>query len=153
MRGGLLLVLSCTLACSDFGVAHLPGPVDQPPGGVIASNSCSDDAPCPSGEACSRLGQCYPPEQLRYVSVNWTMNGMPASADTCASLPTFTLALSDAGAAPLAWAPVPCAEGKFTVDKMPIWYDTAAIEDLMSGSQVSAVFDRTTGEAMIDVPF
>jgi hypothetical protein len=89
--------------------------------------SCAQDKDCDSasqrGEVCAPDMQCWPPSELQTVTVNWTIGGQPASAATCAGLPseldvifdnrqTLKPDTIDAGQ-------VPCAVGMVVQDQVP----------------------------------
>jgi len=124
------------------------------PGGT-PEGKCQSDSACSDGDVCARSGACLPPSQVHPVHVTWTLRGMPASRTTCGG--TLDLQISfamDAGIDDLAYAPVPCIEGKFTVDKLPNWYTQTRLGRATSNpAWQSAKIDGVTGDAMLDLPF
>jgi hypothetical protein len=124
-------------------------------GGPI-SYGCSSDATCGTGYVCARDGECLSSTDVRIIHVSWTVNGQPATATSCSSHPglDITFASSSADAYDtFGFAPVPCMEGKFTVDKMPKRFVEVALEpDCLCQTADSGEFD-TTGSATLDLSF
>jgi hypothetical protein len=153
MRGLALVFL---VGCAVRGGGSPDDPPVFDPGrgpGRGPSNSCSGG--CPSDRVCARTGMCLPLDQVRAIHVSWTVSGQPASQTSCASSPDLLIELtSSIGVARLAYAPVPCVEGKFSVDKSPISIDQASlIRELGGGRPQQATIDATTGEASLDLPY
>jgi len=124
-------------------------------GGPISSG-CSSDTSCGTGNVCARDGECLAAADVRIIHVGWTVNGQPAGTSTCSSFPnldiTFTGNSAD-GYDQFGFAPVPCVEGKFTVDKMPKSFTQVALEpDCLCQTADSSVFDAT-GSATLDLSF
>ncbi len=146
MRAAVLLLLA---SCADQGSSGFGGP------GSTLDSSCEADTQCPTGDVCARDGSCMPPSEVRAIRVTWTVNGMAASATTCADAPNLAIAFaSDShgyyGA--LTYAPVPCAEGVFSVDKMPVQYIDVGLGEGAGGGPLTPI-DPTTGDAAIDLEF
>jgi hypothetical protein len=95
-----------------------PGGADEPG----PHRSCANDRACSGGMQCTRTMACWPPSQIRAVHVTWTLKGMPADATTCSSMPDLEIAFSSDTERVAGYAPVPCVEGKFTIDKLPTPY-------------------------------
>lgn len=155
----LLLVGGCMRTYSD------PPPDPGYPGGGWGSGyggsggtsgyGCHADTDCSaSGEVCARSGECLPAAEVKIVHVNWTLLGQPAGTDTCATSPHLELTFLDSSdGAQFGFAPLPCVEGKFTVDKLPTWYTTVDLAkegDYSAG--VRAQFDAN-GNATLDLPY
>ncbi len=84
--------------------------------------TCSTDSDC-SGQVCARDEQCYPAAQIRSVVINWTVSGAPPTASSCAAIPNLVLELDTSDLSTgFEFEPVPCIEGKFTLDKLPTIY-------------------------------
>jgi hypothetical protein len=124
-------------------------------GGPI-SYGCESDAACGTGNVCARDGECLASTDVRIIHVTWTVNGQPASASTCATSPGLDITFLGNGAEgtdQFGFAPVPCMEGKFTVDKMPTRYSEVALEpDCLCKTADTDVFD-STGSATLDLSF
>lgn len=91
------------------------------------SGECHLDSEC-GGYTCANTNECVSGDDVRRVSIAWTVNGAPADATGCAPSPTFTLMIVDSTTGDYkAWAPVDCALGLFVFDKLPTRYDTAEI--------------------------
>jgi hypothetical protein len=124
------------------------------PGG-IPSGRCQGDSACNSGEVCARSGNCLPASQVFPVHVAWTLRGMPAGPMTCEAAQDLEIGFFTAsGDGYLGYAPVPCVEGKFTIDKLPRTYVRVRLGRTHAASEgQAAVIDGTTGDATVDLPF
>jgi len=112
---------------------------------------CHQDSECPN-EVCARDGECLPASEVRIVHVNWTLNDQPASTATCTNAPYLDITFSN-GNDSFGFSPVPCVEGRFTVDKLPLRYTNVGLEragDYNGGAATS--FD-TTGTASLDLSY
>jgi len=109
---------------------------------------------CGGGQVCARNGQCYAPAVVHAVSVSWTVGGAPADTTVCN--PAWHLEITFRGPdttpfSDLSFAPVPCEEGRFTIDKLPLSYTTVTLGDARSGWRTARI-DPATGAATIDLP-
>jgi hypothetical protein len=123
-------------------------------GGGPQGFGCEQDSDCGgAGSVCARDGECVSPSQLTTIHITWTVQGAAASASTCASVPDLDLTFFDSGQAEFGFSPVPCAEGKFTIDKLPSWF-TAAELDRAGNDQggPSGSFD-SSGDLALDLPW
>jgi hypothetical protein len=85
----------------------------------MVDSSCGGD-----GLVCARDGECLPAAGVRSLLVRWTIHGGAASATACGSTPSFQLYFDDSSSGDeFGFAPVPCMEGQFTLDKLPIRFD------------------------------
>jgi hypothetical protein len=117
---------------------------------------CNSNVACEASLVCTRDGLCLPPEQVRAVHVNWTVRGAPASPTSCAAAPDLRLLLSSRGGFRLGFAPVPCAEGVFSVDRLPAEYDEVSISrasDLDTQKNAQGARIDAAGNAMLDLPY
>ena len=82
------------------------------------------------------------------------MSSQPASAQTCASAPHLDLTFIDPNGDQFGFSPVPCAEGKFTIDKMPSFYQTVELSRTgdYGESGASGYFD-TDGTVALDLGY
>jgi hypothetical protein len=137
------------------------GPTPDPgwgtgPGGTGGNEGfgCHQDSDCGAYAVCARDGECLSPSIVRTIHVSWTVSSQPASADTCATAPHLDLTFIDPNGDQFGFSPVPCAEGKFTVDKMPSSYGTVEMSRTgdYAGSLASGSFD-TDGTAALDLRF
>lgn len=100
---------------------------------LAACGAAGDDAAgcedaCGAGLECTRAGACLPPSEIRAVHVTWTVYAHPAGDDTCTTAPQLWVkAVSSATSAAIGFAPVPCSEGAFTIDKLDLGYDNVEI--------------------------
>lgn len=117
------------------------------PGGTGGDTGygCHADSDC-GADVCARDGECLPASEVRTVHVTWTINDQPAGTATCATVPDLDLTFYDAANEQFGFSPVPCAEGKFTVDKLPTWYEAVELAragDYGGGSTAAFAEDGT----------
>jgi hypothetical protein len=140
MRGVVLLLLaSCT------GGPHAD--VDE-------FGRCLGDTACADGEICARNGACYPPSEVRAVSVTWTIGGMAADPVTCGASPDLFIAFSSGrggGFDHLEFSPVPCRAGRFSIDKLPTEFTSVQLGGTRGRIGQHAQLDAATGEAALDL--
>jgi hypothetical protein len=86
-------------------------------------SECHIDDDCGTGEVCARDQLCVGASTVRLVTATWTVTGMPASTAACGNHANLYIQFvgNDLGDT-LGYAPVPCANGRFTVDKLPNRY-------------------------------
>ncbi len=149
MRFVLLGLLVGCMPPSDPPQDPPPGWTD--PGGTVSG--CSADTQCFGGNVCARTGDCVAPEQIRAVHIGWTLMTQPASAATCTNAPNLVIKfIEGANGEWVGYSPVPCSEGKFTVDKMPMWFTRVTLKRQGdSTSQSSSIDDM--GGATLDLPY
>lgn len=97
-------------------VATLAGcPLSSSSGG-----ECQLDSDCSGSEVCARDEMCAAASQVRSVTATWTIRGAAASVASCGTHPDLYISFigNDSGDT-LGYAPVPCKNGQFTVDKLP----------------------------------
>src|SRR5262249_32050475 len=110
---------------------------------------------CGSGNVCARTGACLPASQVYAAHVTWTLQGMPAGQATCEAALDLEIGFyRDSGIADLGYAPVPCIEGKFSIDKLPTSDTHVRLGRATADHawQFTAI-DAVTGDAMLDLPF
>jgi hypothetical protein len=87
-------------------------------------DTCGGDRDCSGGDVCARDGQCLPAAYVRAVRVTWTVGGAAASPASCAAHLELAIQFSDDAGGDdgesFGFAPVPCMEGVFSVDRMPM---------------------------------
>jgi hypothetical protein len=136
MRGVLVLLLaSCNLSGSGDDV----------------SGDCTSDDACRDGQVCARSGGCYPASQIRSIQVTWTLDGQPASAETCSGSQDLEIDFHGSDGGSLGFAPVPCVAGKFSIDKLPVSFTSVRLG--RRGHWASGELDQVTGEAALDLSF
>ncbi|MGE5184174.1 MAG: hypothetical protein ACM31C_19025 [Acidobacteriota bacterium] len=135
------------------GGGYYPPPPSGGDGGT--SYGCTSDASCGSGNVCARTFECLPASEVYAIHVTWTLQGQAASSTTCATAPDLQINFTGTDGLWWGYAPVPCIEGKFSIDKMPIWYTTVQLErDSQDTTQgATAAIDSTTGAAALDLPY
>jgi len=153
MRLALALVLAA-------GCIPPPEPYPEPPGpgpdpGWTGSGGdpiygCRQDSEC-GAQRCARDGSCYPAASIRAVVTTWTVGGELASAASCLPHPDLFIHFASTSGDSFGYAPVPCKNGKFTIDKLPIGYTRVelGIDGATTGTSTSITGD---GAAMIDLP-
>ena len=88
---------------------------------------CTTDRDC-SGSVCTRDEQCTPASEVRSVKLTWTVAGNPATAESCAGMSDLFVQLEGESAIDvIGWAPVPCAQGQFNIDKLPTRFGIAEL--------------------------
>jgi hypothetical protein len=156
MRAVLVLaILGCTAGCGELPAPPPdPGPWMDPGRPIVIPGGCGDDSACPNGQVCARIGGCTAADQIRAVHVYWTLSGKPANATTCDATPNLYLQIAPPDTFGIGWAPVPCSQGKFTVDKIPISFSEAKLNlQYSQDPPQEGTFDPVTGEVTIDLPF
>jgi hypothetical protein len=118
---------------------------------------CHADTDCNAGSAttnvCARDGECMTADAVRIVHVSWTVRGQVASASSCTAAPRLDITFADPSGYSFGFAPVPCAEGRFTVDKMPKTFTSVSLARQYEYDNGDvAVFDAT-GNAALDLPY
>jgi hypothetical protein len=89
--------------------------------GASGSEQCMTDLECGGDLVCARNGECLRAGEVRLVRVSWTVRGQPASTTTCAGAGDFyVLFFATTPGDSFGFAPVPCAAGVFTIDKLPL---------------------------------
>jgi hypothetical protein len=142
----LLLLAACSDDTQQQGFYGPPGQY----GGFY----CQADTDCPASEECTRTSECLPAADVRSDVINWTVNAMPANATTCGTLTGFSLTFADHGIGATTFEPVPCAEGKFSIDKVDAAYDSVYLQDSAgAGTTWQGLIDQATGIANIDITF
>lgn len=92
-----------------------------------SSQYCVMDSDC-GGDVCGRDQFCHAASELRGVKVTWTVNGGQANETTCAPSPDLYLEFdSDYPGNAFGYAPVPCMQGQFFIDKIPTFYNQVQI--------------------------
>jgi|HubBroStandDraft_6_1064221.scaffolds.fasta_scaffold414272_3 hypothetical protein len=142
----------------DPGGGYSPGS-NYGGGGGYGGAYCSQDSDCNAGSGsgsnvCARNEECLPASSIWTVHVTWTVSGQPASAATCTSAPDLQLMFGDANDPyDFGFAPVPCAEGEFTIDKMPTYYTQVSLQQNMADSGgATGTFDGS-GNSALDLPY
>lgn len=114
-----------------------------------STGECETDADC-AGNVCARDGLCYPANEVREVKTTWTIQGRVASPATCGPVEDLQISFSsDFAAEALSYAPVPCANGQWLMDKLPREYRVVELgkqHGVMQSMPISA-----TGEVVFDL--
>ena len=143
-----MVLVGCTSSSSDDQIDHPTDP--RHPGQPGRGEACEADGDCSRGELCTRTGSCQPASQVFAVHVNWTVKGLPASVGACAPSPDLQINFGvDADNAVFGFAPVPCVQGKFTVDKLPTNYTTVRLRH--GSTWETASINAMTGDAVFDL--
>lgn len=85
-----------------------------------SGGDCKRDADCADAEVCARDSQCAALADVRQIEATWTIRGAAATTTTCGTHPDLYISFigNDSGDT-LGFAPVPCMNGQFIVDKLP----------------------------------
>lgn len=129
-----------------------PPPGDPPP--PTGNYGCTSDTQCSGGYVCARTYECMQPSQVQAIHVVWTLQGTQASQTSCSNSPDLEIEFSGNYENPWGYAPVPCMEGKFSIDKMPITYTYVNLgreSDITTGT--GGRLDATTLTATLDLPY
>jgi hypothetical protein len=124
----LLLTLGACFTQPTYEDDGWTDPNGDPLGG------CRKDTECPGGTVCARDGSCFAPGDVLTVHVNWTVNGMPASVETCGPAQDLSIDFSAGDFNGFGFAPVPCRAGKFTIDKLPYVYNRVQLSSNSGGA-------------------
>ena len=158
MRIALALVLfaGCIQPAPDPGPQPGPDPGGwgTGPGGTGGDTGfgCHVDTDCGGGYVCARDGECLTAADVRTIHVTWTVNGSAADATSCTTSPHLDITFSDASQEQFGFSPVPCAEGKFTIDKLPSRFTYVALGPTGTGNVTSGVFG-SDGTVALDLSF
>jgi hypothetical protein len=112
-----------------------------------SGSECIKDSQC-GDDVCARSGECMAQSSVRELTIKWTVNGVVADTSSCTTHPDLFIQFDgpDYGDT-LRFAPVPCRQGTFHVDKLPKRYlqvelgseggagDTTAIEPGVAQAQ------------------
>ena len=120
-------------------------------GGGSDGDDCFVDEECATGEVCARDDLCWPAADVRPVETTWTVRGQPASETTCARYPELYIEFDGSVRDELGFSPVPCAIGRFTVDKLPRAF--TRVELGAEGGPWKATTISLSGDAQIDLAF
>ncbi len=131
-----------------------PDPYDYDDGGWMGSggdpiSGCRQDTEC-GAQVCARDGECYPATSIRLVTTTWTVRGEPANATSCAAHPDLSIRFATSNGASFGFAPVPCRNGKFTIDKLPLSFTRVELAIDGGGLGTSASI-TSTGDTTIDL--
>lgn len=133
---------------SLLGIAMLascPGP----------GSDCERDFDCAGGEVCANNHACVPSGTTYRLVITWTLDGYPASAQTCALIERLELRVTETATGDYAsYAPVPCDIGRFTFDKLPGGFDSVRLVVFSDGIPVEdlpASVGPTTGTVSFDL--
>jgi hypothetical protein len=124
--------------------------------GAGSDAGASSDAGSGNGLVCARDGVCVPANEVYTVHTTWTLNGQPASASTCMQAPDLEIDFTSSSydGYGYGYAPVPCMEGEFTVDKLETYYNYVQLvpqSGNLNGS--AAAIPPSGGVVALDLPF
>lgn len=139
---GVLAVSSVLGACAQTRGDHEP--------------ECFVDDDCgTSGSTalvCARPGECLPANRVQDVTLQWTINGAVAGAQTCVPIPNLMVRFDGTDFNDeLTFSPVPCSQGQFHVDKLPTRFVSAQLGIDGRGFDNAARIDDETGIAQFDL--
>lgn len=142
------LLGACVVQRGDGSYPPDPGWSDPPP---PTTYGCDVDTDCSNGDLCARTHECLPSSEIRAVHVLWTVAGAAADANTCAASPDLGVEFIDDTGYHFGYAPVPCMEGRFNVDKLPLSFDTVELGIHDGDNWTDTIVDPTTGNASFDL--
>jgi hypothetical protein len=111
---------------------------------------CTEDSQC-GKDVCANDQSCEPASDVELVHVTWTVSTQPASATTCAALPSLYLQFMDDQGDAFGFIPVPCPEGEFTATKLPTQYVYVQMLDSATMEQEFGSATINDGAAMMDL--
>ena len=118
----------------------------------VDGGDCSIDTDCSGGQLCGRDHVCASSSDLRMVKTQWTINGAPASGAACNNRDLFIEFRGATEQDRLGFSPVPCPNGQFVVDKLPLRFTSVELGVDGGGDVGFAGFDAD-GVASIDLQF
>jgi hypothetical protein len=135
-------------------------------GGGNYGGYCGSDSDCiselGSGYVCARDEECELASNVRTVRITWTVMGQAAGSASCSSSPDLELLFNQTGQLSgtnyeFGFAPVPCAEGVFSIDKLPDYYTYVGLFDQSTFDEddspgVTGTFDGS-GDCALDLNF
>lgn len=146
---GLLVMVA---ACTPFNRDPYPGGYTYDPGQPQPGDGeCRTDGDCGASLLCARDLTCESASDLIVAHVNWTVSGKVANPTSCVHAPDLDITFATTNDYHFGFSPVPCDQGRFTVDKLPRWYTRVGLGPL-GDRDTNAVFDAT-GNAMLDLPY
>lgn len=132
---GIVVLAGCVQRDSRSGWTEVPG--SDPPG-----FGCHQDSDC-APNVCARNHSCLPADEVRPVTVSWTIGGIAADGTSCSANPDLSLRFYQGTGDWFGYSPVPCAEGRFFIDKLPTYFDSVELEVLHTGNWSSNPIDAT----------
>ena len=147
LAAAVALLGACVVQRSD-GYPSDPGWSDPPP---PTTYGCDQDTDCSDGDLCARTHECLPSSDIRAVHVLWTVMGAVADANTCTATQDLGVEFLDDTGYHFGYAPVPCMEGRFNVDKLPLRFATAELGVHDGNDWTDTIIDPTTGNASFDL--
>lgn len=119
-----------------------------------SNGGCEKDSDCGTDLVCARDYSCDTADQVMVAHISWTVSGQPANATTCKDIADLDIQFTDdSDQWWFGFSPVPCIEGKFTIDKLPKWYTRVGLGPVGPRTGGAAAIDPTTGAATIDLPY
>jgi hypothetical protein len=136
MRIALAAVVACLAGCPLTSTS-------------TSNGDCKTDNQC-GGDVCARSGECLPRTEVRSVTVKWTVKGERASSVTCTHPDLYVQFDGNDYGDTLGFAPVPCREGTFTVDKLPKRFLQVELGIEGGATDISSI-DAASGAAQFDI--
>jgi hypothetical protein len=116
----------------------------------VDDGECQVDDDCSGSKVCTRNSECLAPSEVRATRTSWTIRGQPATASLCAATPDLYILFGSFDPNDTyGYEPVPCASGVFTVDKLPVRFNSVEV-GIQGRFSEQAVFD-SQGHASVDL--
>jgi len=114
---------------------------------------CGYDPDCRGGDVCANTHVCRDPGSLVTLLVGWTINSAPADAASCAAVGDLQVTIRDTEDEDneATWAPVPCAAGRFSFDKLPVEYDRVSLTVVATGVSQDETIPIGGGTVVFDL--
>lgn len=115
-----------------------------------STGPCQVDGDCGAGDRCARNMECLAEAEIRSVRTEWTIDGAPPTAASCARYPSLQIVYTGLYAEDsIGFTPVPCMIGLFTIDKLPTRFNYVELGPEF-GVTAGAVIDGE-GRAYLDL--
>jgi hypothetical protein len=116
--------------------------------GDTTTPECTDGS-CGS-DVCARDGECLPASEVRMVKTTWTIDGVAATPSNCAPTPDLHIYFKSPSDS-FGFDPVPCSQGQFFVDKLPLRFDVVELGSDANLFEQSTTVDAQTGMATFNL--
>ncbi len=167
MRGTPVWPLVLTLVGGCFTQSTSEPPPYEPPNGWSGGGNdggggggggggyygCRQDTDCSTCFVCARDGECIAAADAHAIRISWTMKSAEPDATTCTAQPTLALTFTESASGDwTGFAPVPCSEGKFSIDKFPKRFDQVMLSPAWGVDGPTTEFG-SDGTATLDLPY
>jgi hypothetical protein len=125
-------------------------------GGCALRNfECQVDTECDPNQVCARDHACVAPSTVRAVITRWTINGEEPDGARCGDRQLYIQFRGEMRDDMLAFSPVACAPGQFSIDKLPARFTAVELGVEGSSERITASIgsdERTELDLNLDLP-